>query len=182
MLNNCFQPAYEARGTTVNKWGKDSTGLIEYRFNNHGFRSDNDYLKSPEYAIFGSAVVFGVGVPAEQSLCSLLLRCQNYGLSGNYFNHHSVTNLKAFLNSPLYSTDTKIVFFWIDRPGVEDIESMINEVNSLNVKILHINQGEKIPGAINLIPHVDLDVSGTQPGPKTHIIWAKIIQQLINRG
>ena len=180
MLNNCFQPAYAARGTAVNKWGKDSTGLIEYRFNNHGFRSNSDYLESPEYAVFGASAVFGVGVPIDQSLCSLLPHCQNYGLSGNYFNHHSVTNLKTFLNSPLYSPDTKIVFFWIDRPAIEDIESMIKEVNNLHKNILHINLGVKIPGAVNLIPHVDLDVSGTHPGPETHKMWAKIIQQLTN--
>ena len=181
MFENCFQPAYTARGTKVNKWGKDSTGLVEYQFNNYGFRSDSEDLESPAYAMFGSSAVFGVGVPVDQALCSLLPHCQNYGLSGDYFNHHSVTNLKAFLNSPLYSSDTKIVFFWIDRPGIEDIESMIKEVNSLNIKILHINQGIKISGAVNLIPHVDLDVSGTHPGPKTHKMWAKLIQQLTNR-
>jgi hypothetical protein len=41
--------------------------------------------------------------------------------------------------------------------------------------------GIKISGAVNLIPHVDLDVSGTHPGPETHKMWAKLIQQLTNR-
>ena len=57
MIDNCFTPAFEARGTTVNKWGKDQTGLREYRFNNSGFRSNFEYTTSPEYAIFGASVV-----------------------------------------------------------------------------------------------------------------------------
>jgi hypothetical protein len=180
MIDNCFTPAFEARGTTVNKWGKDQTGLIEYRFNELGFRSDVEYTTSPDYAIFGASVVFGVGIPLEQTICSLLPNCQNYGLSGNYYNHHSVDNLKKFINLPLYQEGTKIVFFWIDRPGVEDIESMIKEVNLICNNILHINLGSKVPGAINLFPHVDLDVSGTHPGPQTHIKWAKTIELIFN--
>jgi hypothetical protein len=178
MIDNCFAPAFEARGTTVDKWGKDQTGLVQYRFNNSGFRSDFEYTAPPEYALFGASAVFGVGIPLEKTICALLPNCQNYGLGGNYYNHHSVANLKNFIHSPLYRRDTKIVFFWIDRPGVEDIESMITEVNSICPDVLHINLGAKVPGAITLFSHVDQDVSGTQPGPRTHAKWAKTIELL----
>ena len=80
----------------------------------------------------------------------------------------------------MYQEGTKIVFFWIDRPGVEDIASMIKEVDLICANVLHINLGVKVPGAINLFPHVDLDVSGTHPGPHTHIKWAKTIELIFN--
>jgi hypothetical protein len=181
MIDNCFAPAFEARGTTVTAWGKDNTNTVEYQFNNSGFRSSKEYTESPDYAIFGASNVFGVGVPIEQTMCELIPHCQNYGIAGNYLNHHSVDNLKKFIASPLYQPKTKLVFFWIDRPGIEDIAQMIHQVNEICPGVLHINLGVKVPGAINLFPHVDLDVSKTQPGPKTHAQWARVVQLLCNK-
>lgn len=176
-FDNCYQPAYQARGTTVNAWGKDSTGLIKYTFNNQGFRSDVDYNWVPEYAFFGNSSVFGVGVNNDQSLCSNFNRAQNYGISGRYLNQHSVTNLENFIKSSYYRPDVKIVFFWIGRPS-EDIESMIEYVNTLHKGIINIMSGKKRKGGINLMPHIDQDISQTHPGPKTYQIWAKTIKLL----
>lgn len=180
MIQNCWDPAWQHRGQTVRQWGKDSTGLVEYQFNNQGFRSATDYTSSPQYAFFGNSSVFGVGVPVSETLVSHFDSAHNYGLSGSYMNHHSVTNLKQFVSSPLYSNETKIIFFWIDRE--EPIEQMIQDVDQLVPGVLHISSGQKRRGAINLMPHKDADVSGTHPGPATHTMWAKTIQLLLNRG
>lgn len=175
LVNNCYLPAWEHRGKTVNQWGKDNTGLIEYRFNNQGFRHHSDYNWTPKIAIFGNSIVFGVGIPKDQILCSILPDCQNYGLSGNYMNWHSVENLKQFVKIH----NSRIVFFWIGRN--EPIEDMIQEVNAVAPNVLHISSGEKQKGAINLMPAKDADVSGTHPGPKTHAMWARTIELLLNR-
>lgn len=180
MIQNCYDPAWQHRNQTVRQWGKDQTGKIEYQFNSQGFRSPVDYTQSPDYAFFGNSIVFGVGMPYNQILCSQFENSQNYGLSGDYMNHHSVTNLASFVASPLYSSNTKIVFFWIDRN--EPIEEMIREVNQLAPKVLHISSGKKRRGAINLLPSKDFDVSGTHPGIETHQLWTKIIKLLIARG
>jgi hypothetical protein len=178
MIENCYQFAWQRRGQTHNQWGKDATGLIQYVINNQGFRSPVDYDSSPDWAFFGNSIVFGVGVPWHQILVSQFSNSQNYGLSGQYMNHHSVTNLKKFVDSPLFDPKTQIVFFWIDRD--EKIESMIQEVNSIVPTVLHISSGQKRSGAINLMPHIDFDVSRTHAGPKTHAMWAKTIKLLIN--
>ena len=180
MIQNCFEPAWQHRGQTVRQWGKDRTGLIEYQFNQQGFRSCVDYTSSPDYAFFGNSIVFGVGVEISNTLVSQFERSQNYGLSGIYMNHHSVTNLQHFVNSSLYNGNTKIVFFWIDRE--EPIEDMIQQVNNLVPNVLHISSGKKYRGAINLLPNQDQDVSGTHPGPRTHQQWAKTIGLLLSRG
>ena len=179
-VNNCYDPAWQHRGQTVNRWGKDRTGLIEYQFNNQGFRNVQDYNWKPSIAIFGNSIVFGVGVDYPDILCNLLPDTQNYGLSGIYKNHHSVTNLKEFISSDLYSSSVKIVFFWIDR--AEPIEDMIQDINQATPNVLHISSGIKRAGAINLMPSTDYDVSGTHPGPLTHRMWARTIKLLLDRG
>lgn len=181
MILNCFEPAYNARGQTVDKWGKDQTGLISYRFNNQGFRSDSDYNWTPDWAFFGSSVIFGVGIPVQHILASRFRNSHNYGLSGAYMNHHSVTNLQNFIASPYYSPNTQIVFFWIDRPGEEEIPPLITQVNLMVPNVLHISQGQKYEGAQNLMPHIDSDVSGTHPGPATHKLWARSVALLCQK-
>lgn len=181
LINNANEPLHSIRGKTVSAWGKDTTGFIKYTINNQGFRSSVDYDWTPKYAFFGSSSVFGIGVPEEQTLVAQFENAHNYGLAGNYLNQDSITNLKNFLSSATYNNDVKIVFFWIERPNQENIEEMISYVDSISKKIIHISQGNKYPKAINLMPHIDQDVSGTHPGPRTHKLWAKTIRLLINR-
>jgi hypothetical protein len=176
VIRNCFEPAWQHRGQKVTQWGKDQTGRIEYQFNNQGFRADQDYTTVPDYAFFGNSIVFGVGIPLHQTLVAQFPNSQNYGISGVYMNHHSVTNLKNFVSSELYRPNTHIIFFWIDR--IEPIEKMIEETNVWCHNILHISSGAKRKGAINLMPNRDQDVSGTHPGPSTHTMWAKTIKLL----
>ena len=179
-VNNCYLPAWQQRGQTVTRWGKDQTGLISYQINAQGFRHQRNYDWAPRTAIFGNSIVFGVGVDYDSILCNLLPDTQNYGLSGtDYFNHHSVTNLAQFVATPLYQPSTQIVFFWIDRD--EGIDGQIQLVNQLCPGTLHISSGQPRAGAVNLMPQVDQDVSGTHPGPRTHQVWARTIQLLLDR-
>ena len=90
-------------------------------------------------------------------------------------NWHSVENLKQFVKIH----NSRIVFFWVARD--ESIEDMIQEVNTMVPNVLHISSGQKQKGAINLMPATDSDVSGTHPGPKTHAMWARTIELLLNR-
>lgn len=179
MIENCYQPAWDHAGKTVHRWGKDQTGLITYQFNSQGFRSTVDYTEPPQLAFFGNSIVFGIGIPLEHTLVSQFAHSQNYGLAGGYMNHHSVTNLERFVNSPLYTNTVRMVFFWIDRD--EPIDSMIQQVNAMVPGVLHISSGQRRRGATNLMPQHDHDVSGTHPGPSTHRMWARTIELLLNR-
>jgi len=180
MIPNNNRALYAVRGTTVTRWGKDQTGTISYKINNQGFRSNVDYDWSPKYAFFGSSTVFGIGINGQDLLVNQFDNAHNYGLAGDYLNCESLENLRAFVASPLYQ-NTQIVFFWIDRLGIEKIEQLIPVANSLAKNILHISQGVKYEGAVNLMPHIDLDISGTQPGVKTHKLWAKTIRLCLNK-
>ena len=117
---------------------------------------------------------------AENILVNQFDLSQNYGLAGEYLNRESVDNLRNFVNSSQFN-NAQIIFFWIDRPGQEDISHLIFEVNSFCSNVLHISQGVKYPGAINLMPHIDLDVSGSQPGIKTHKLWADTIKLCLKK-
>ena len=165
----------------MTSWGKDSTGLIQYRFNDQGYRHGLNYNWPADWAFFGNSIVFGVGVAEPQILTSQFERSQNYGLSGHYMNHHSVTNLTHFLHSECCTDNTRIVFFWIDREQ-EDVDALIQQVKHMVPRCINISSGQKRPGAINLMPHKDWDVSGTHPGPHTHAMWAKTIQLLYETG
>ena len=180
MIQNSNKPLYDVRGTAVDRWGKDQTGTITYNINNQGFRSDTDYTWTPSYAFFGSSAIFGIGVDNKHILVNHFDKAQNYGLAGNYLNCDSIENLKNFVASPLYK-DTQIVFFWIDRPGREDINELIPQANKLCNSILHISQGNRYPGAINLMPHVDRDASQTHTVVKTHQLWAKTIKLCLKK-
>jgi len=178
-LDNCYETAWHSRGQTVNAWAKDSTGLVEYKFNSQGYRHSQTYDWPASWAFFGNSIVFGIGVAESDLLTSYFDHSQNYGLAGNYMNHHSVTNLINFLNSKCYTPQTQIVFFWIDREN-EDVGALLQQVTALAPRCLHISSGKPVAGAINLMSHQDLDASGTHPGPKTHKMWAKTIR-LLNR-
>jgi hypothetical protein len=178
-LNNCYDPAWQHRGQTVNRWGKDHTSLIEYRFNSQGYRHAQTYDWPADWAFFGNSIVFGVGVEESNILTSYFAHCQNYGLSGHYMNHHSVTNLQNFLKSSCCTAHTRIVFFWIERPS-ENIDALIQQVKHMAPQCLNVSSGPRRPGTINLMPQQDSDVSGTHPGPVTHKMWAKTIKLLMS--
>ena len=179
LIQNSNSFLYDQRWKTITRWGKYQTGLISYMINTQGFRGKHDYSGAPDFAFFGSSTVFGIGINEEDTLVSHFSNAHNYGLAGDYLNNCSIKNLKNFLNSPVYNPSVKIIFFWIDRPGQEDLNELLSKVQELRTDILHISQGIKYKGMLNLMPHVDLDVSGTQPGIKTHRIWATAIKQLI---
>ena len=180
MIPNNNKALYAVRGTTVTRWGKDQTGTISYTINQQGFRSRVEYDWAPRYAFFGSSTVFGIGINDQDLMVNQFEDVHNYGLAGDYLNVESLENLRAFATSTLCQ-NTQIVFFWIDRPGQEQIDKLIPVANSITSNILHISQGKKYTGAINLMPHIDLDTSGTQPGIKTHKLWAKTIKLCLNK-
>jgi hypothetical protein len=166
---------FDHRGQTLHAWGKDATGLITYTLNNQGFRSNYDYKESAKYAFFGCSTLFGIGINLEDTLVSQL-NGQNYGIAGEYVNQDSIINLENFLKSKLYD-NTRVVFFWVERPG-EDIVELSRYVDSLAPRIIQISQGPRYSGLLNLPPQVDVDVSGTHPGPRTQKIWAKVIKAI----
>ena len=62
MFNNCNEKMFSLAGQTVDKYGLDKTGQINYTFDKHGFREGNDYAQKPDYVFFGASTLAGIGV------------------------------------------------------------------------------------------------------------------------
>jgi hypothetical protein len=94
---------YEHRGQTVNQFGLDKTGTIQYQFNQQGFRSDLDFDFVPDWAFFGCSFVAGIGVPIKKTFASKFSNSQNYGVFGIYHNHDIREIIQRFQNSKIFS-------------------------------------------------------------------------------
>lgn len=105
--------------------------VIEYKFNSHGFRSE-EFTDDPNIMFLGCSHTFGIGLPAEDRwtdhvAAALNLKCYNLGIPGG-------------------STDGafRLCYGWIDKlkpkivifrkpPGIR-IE-MVDEAGSWNIRI-----------------------------------------------
>jgi hypothetical protein len=179
-IKNTISGVWEQRGKTLCRYGKDQTGKITYRFNNQGFRANRDFDFIPSYAFFGCSLVFGIGVSLENTFANLFGNSHNYGLGGQYLNQDSYQHLQKFLLMPWYKDEIKIAVFWTDRDA-DNLDRYYQQLKQPN--ILHFFCGKVLPydQCYQMMPNLDLDVSGTHIGPKTHMIMYKILCNLFNQ-
>jgi len=170
---------YKHRGQTINQFGLDDTGLVEYRFNQQGFRSNRDFDFVPDWAFFGNSFVGGIGVPVEQIFASKFNNSQNYGVFGTYTNHTIQNIILRFLKSKLFSPQTKIAVFWTNRDS-EVLETYYQELCHLDIKFFFCGSPLLRPRCYQVIPNLDSDVSGTHMGPKTHEFLYRALCQIYN--
>lgn len=165
---------------TLTQFGKDTTGKISYTFNQQGFRSDKDYNFVPTYAFFGCSLVFGIGVPIEKVFTNLFNNSQNYGLSGEYNNDSVFDVINSYLKSNIYSSSTKLAVVWTDR-NEENLDSYYHSLNEYN--IIHFFCGKKLPynKCYPILANIDLDVSNTHMGVKSHYAFYKTLCSLFNQ-
>jgi hypothetical protein len=158
---------YQHRGQMVNQFGLDKTSLVEYRFNQQGFRSDRNFDFVPDWAFFGSSFVAGIGVSIEQTFASKFDNSQNYGVCGTYYNQDIYKIIQSFLNSKLFSTKTKMAVFWTDR-DCELLDDYYRALSHLDMRFFFCGASLPHPQCYRVISNLDSDVSGTHMGPKTH--------------
>ena len=91
----------ELANSTVNQFGYDDSGTVEYQFNQYGFR--NKYNNGTSINIIGNSISFGIGLPQEQTFGHLLsqkigLPCNNFSF-GCYAheNHDHIVNIKTLV-------------------------------------------------------------------------------------
>lgn len=168
---------WELRGKTVDKFGRDNTGLISYQINRQGFRSDQDFNFVPDYVFFGSSLVMGIGVPVQQTFAAQFANSQNYGVCGTYSNKKIFDIIQLYLASNCYSSHTKKVVVWTDRES-DDLERYYQELKPL--EFFHFFCGTQLEHThcFKFLPNLDLDVSQTHMGVKTHQVFYKILVQL----
>jgi hypothetical protein len=180
MINNCVAGMNHYQNQTTLWFGKDSTGQIAYRFNSQGFRADFDFDFVPEYAFFGCSLVFGVGVLGDQIFPAKFKNYHNYGLASSYTNDDIMKLLEEFVSSKFCNTQTKITVIW-HKNNSENLENFYNRLP--HNRIVHFFCGDKLPfkNCYPAIKNIDVDVSTTHMGPKTHNIYYKTIYSLFNQ-
>lgn len=179
MINH-VSDMFQYHGKTIDHFGADCTGQIQYRFNQQGFRSDIDFDHVPFGALFGCSSVFGIGVDNRQVVASMLPDTYNFGLAGNYTNRDIYLTVENFLNSCLYSPATQMCVVWNDR----DQECLPEYINNLkDVRLYHFFCGHLISGHkhFKFVKDIDRDVSNTHMGAKTHSFFSKILWALFDQ-
>lgn len=179
MINHVID-MYNLQDQTVYKFGLDCTGIIEYRFNQQGFRSSINFNKTPQCALFGGSLVFGIGVQEKHTTAASLPNTYNFGLAGKYTNLDIHTTIINYLNSKIYSPESKLCVVWTDR-NQDVLPDILNDLKLIN--LYHFFCGEVISekNCFSFIKNLDQDVSGTHMGPKTHNFFAKILWDLFNQ-
>jgi hypothetical protein len=164
---------------TLNQFGKDNTGKITYTFNQQGFRSNKNFDFIPKYAFFGCSLVFGIGVPVEQVFSSFFDLSQNYGQAGNYDNDSIFDVINEYVNSAVYSADTKLAVVWTNR-NIENLDRYYHALAEYN--IIHFFCSQPLPYAncYPMLPDIDSDVSGTHMGIKSHEAFYNALCDIFN--
>ena len=172
---NHVKGMYENKGTTVNKFGLDQSGLVSYQFNQQGFRSDVDYNFAPEQAFFGCSYTFGIGVPLAQVFTSAFPGSHNYGLAGDYNDDDTAQIIEKFTLSDVYHTKLPCVVIWKKKSELAK--------HWVGQNFWHFFCGDVLPhvNCYKVIPNQDIDVSKTHAGPATHALMSKIICQCLSR-
>lgn len=178
-LINHVSGMHQCRGLTLDRFGKDTTGTIQYVFNKQGFRSSVDYVDVPSVAFFGCSLVFGIGVAQQKITSSYFANSHNYGLAGTYNNHDIYQTIDAFRCSSLYKP-TPCVVVWHSRDS-ENLQQYYENLKDIN--IYHFFCGQKLSYAncFAMIKNIDSDVSNTHMGPDTHKMFYRTVCALLNR-
>jgi hypothetical protein len=179
-MNNPVPKMCVYRGKTISQFGRDTTGTIQYQFNQQGFRSDRNFDFVPDWAFFGCSFVAGIGVPIEQTFAAKFNNSQNYGVCGTYSNYVIREIIQNFIDSDLFSPQTKMAVFWTDRNS-ELLDKYYHELSHLNIKFFFCGDPLPYRHCYKVIKNLDLDVSGTHMGPNTHKFLYRLLCQLYNQ-
>jgi hypothetical protein len=168
------------QGTCIDRFGLDNTGIVQYQFNQQGFRASKDFNFAPDHAFFGCSLVFGIGVPENLTFPSLFENSQNYGLAGSYNNADIMIVLENFLQSDLYQDSVKIAVFWHSRQD-EMLPEYYQQLKDHDM--IHFFCGPVLPykRCYRFPSNQDFDASGTHPGIKSHKFICKALNSLFQQ-
>lgn len=166
-------------GQTVNTFGLDQTGQINYTFNTQGFRSNKDYNFVPDYAFFGCSLVFGIGVDIDNVSASLFKNSQNYGLAGQYTNQDIYNTCMNFVKSKLCNDTTTKIVVWANRN--ENLNSYYKNLQRYNFMNFFCDHMLSHANCWPMIQTIDHDASSTHMGVKSNVIFYKTLCQLIKK-
>jgi hypothetical protein len=168
------------KGQTINRFGLDQTGTINYQFNQQGFRAPVNFNFVPDYAFFGCSLVFGVGVQYDCAFPTMFAQSHNYGLAGEYNNDDIFLIIENYLNSNVYNSLTKKFVCWADR-NTENIDNYSNQLSQQGFIQLFCGDTMPYKNCFAMLSNIDVDASHTHMGTNTHLTIYKLLCSLFNR-
>lgn len=175
-IDNHVPGMIELAGKCVDTFGKDKTKQVNYTFNQQGFRGP-EFDFQPSYAFFGCSLVFGIGVHQQNTFAYRFLNSQNYGLAGNYTDKDTAIIMEKFLNSAWYNSQVKIAVVW--KYNEKDVvDNFYNQIKTQPILHFFCKTPPKEKNCYAMPADLDLDISNTHPGPRTHEHLWKILTSL----
>jgi len=166
MFNNPNGLMFLNRNRTIDTFGNDKTGKIQYKFDQYGFRHSNNYNTHPEYVFFGCSALFGVGIDVSKRFTSKF-NCWNFGLAGIYTENEILQTYSLFKKKNKFKC--KVIFVW------RDMSKVPAEILSEDSVFHCLPVSSKKRNHIRLLENLDYDTSGTHWGIKTHEKFSKLL-------
>ena len=181
----------EQANKTINTYGKDKTGNIDYQFNSYGFRSNLEYVRKPDILFAGGSISFGIGVDESHTYKSILSKSLGFSYwdisyAGTYNNVTIYETIKSY--QEIYND--KIVIQWVSDSRTNSkytVYDYVDDINNSFKKAIHIyidkeKKNEIQKGFFELVSPIWIDYSAnfTHPGIETHKGIAKYLQRKIN--
>ncbi len=137
---------YECRNETLEVYASDRRGIVEYKFNNLGYRNQIDYVDQgqPVAAYIGSSLTSAIGIPWEKSFCylsskKLCVEPWNFSQGCTYINNGTTLSMiESLLQSQLNIQYWIVQFIDFDRGPTPADNSKDLEKNTMEfVKIFY---------------------------------------------
>lgn len=141
-----FFSQYECRNEIMEVFASDRRGIVEYKINNLGYRSDVDYIE-PDVNVgvyFGSSITTAIGVPmhsgfAHVSATALNSKCYQFGQGCMMVdNQESLRLMKAVLASDVNPRYVVLQFINLSRRyNHENGRTTVSDDVNDDVKLFH---------------------------------------------
>lgn len=110
-----FRDQYECRNETLEVYASDRRGLVEYQFNNLGYRNDIDYVDTESNAgvFLGSSITSGIGINWTKSFVKLV--SQSFDVEPYHFSQGctKVDNKEILNQISVLKNNNFLPKFWV---------------------------------------------------------------------
>jgi hypothetical protein len=142
-----FPPApdhmFQLRNQIITRFGYDTDGVVNYRFNDLGYRSDLEFTQNHNpIVMLGNTITFGLGVSIEQSFAGIIsktLAHPVYNFSWGCYAHTNAEQL-VLLKQILTTLTPRYVLFQINNLNRLRIGTHMSFDNSESVVIDEYNK------------------------------------------
>jgi hypothetical protein len=156
-----FPPApdhmFQLRNQTIARFGYDTDGVINYQFNDLGYRSDLEFTQNHNpIVMLGNTITFGLGVTMEQSFAGIIsktLAHPVYNFSWGCYGHTNAEQL-VLLKQILTTLTPRYVLFQINNLNRVRIGTHISFDNPESVVIDEFNKFvSQLHQTLQSVPH-----------------------------